>query len=73
MRYTFDTSVQYLKGVGPKIAELFGKLGVKNIEDLLYLVPRDYVPTRNIKDIKVGERVYIICLLYTSPSPRDRG
>ena len=74
MRYTLDTSVQYLKGVGPKIAELFGKLGVKNIEDLLYLVPRDYVPTRSIKDIKVGERVYIIArVLSTSVEPSSKG
>jgi len=36
------TSVQYVKGVGPKRAALFERLGVHTIEDLLYLVPRDY-------------------------------
>ena len=38
-----DTPVQYLKGVGPKTAEKFAKLGVATVEDLLGLYPRRYV------------------------------
>ena len=35
-------SVQFLKGVGPEKAELFAKMGVHTVEDLLYLIPREY-------------------------------
>lgn len=37
-----DTPVQYLKGVGPKLAKKFNKLDVRTIEDLIYYFPRDY-------------------------------
>jgi len=46
-----DTSVQYLKGVGPKLAKIFAKLGVYTIEDLLYLIPRAWEDRREIKPI----------------------
>ena len=32
-------SVQYLKGIGEKRAELFHKLGIFTVEDLLYHLP----------------------------------
>jgi len=38
-----DQSVQYLKSVGPKRAESFAKVGIKNIRDLLY-----YFPSRHL-------------------------
>lgn len=37
-----ETSIQYLKGVGPARAKLFANLGVQTIDDLLYLFPRRY-------------------------------
>jgi len=37
-----ETPIQYLKGVGPKMARLFSKLGVQTIGDLLYFFPREY-------------------------------
>jgi ATP-dependent DNA helicase RecG len=37
------TPVQYLKGVGPKKAELFKRLGVETVLDLLYHLPREHV------------------------------
>ena len=37
-----QTSIQYLKGVGPARAKLFTNLGVQTIEDLLYLFPLRY-------------------------------
>lgn len=50
--------IRYLKGVGPKKAELLGKLGIGTVEDLLYYLPRRYEDRGNfslIKDVKVGE------------------
>jgi ATP-dependent DNA helicase RecG len=44
-------SVQYLKGVGPKIAELLGRKDIATIEDLLYFLPRRYEDRRAIKSI----------------------
>ncbi len=34
--------LQYLKGIGPKRAELFLKLGINTVQDLLFYYPRDY-------------------------------
>lgn len=38
-----DTPVRYLKGVGPKTAQRFEKLGILTLADLLYHYPRRYV------------------------------
>lgn len=43
--------VQYLKGVGPKIADLLGKKNISTIEDLLFFLPRRYEDRRAIKTI----------------------
>ena len=37
-----DTSIQYMKGVGPKRVELFERLGIQTVKDLLYYIPRRY-------------------------------
>ncbi|MEE8638269.1 MAG: ATP-dependent DNA helicase RecG [Candidatus Margulisiibacteriota bacterium] len=46
-----ETPVQYLKGVGPKIAKLLRRLGVETIQDLIYFFPRDYEDRTKIKSI----------------------
>ena len=56
-----DSSIQYLKGVGPAFAKKFEKLGVTTIRDLLLCYPRKYIDYTQP----------YTCLLYTSPSPRD--
>jgi len=43
-----SSPAQYVKGVGPKIAKLLSKLGVKTIEDIIYFFPRDYEDRRDI-------------------------
>lgn len=43
--------VQYVKGVGPKIAERFAKKGIITILDALYFLPIRYEDRRNIKKI----------------------
>ena len=37
-----ETPVQFLKGVGPKLALIFETKGIKTFEDLLYFFPREY-------------------------------
>lgn len=46
-----DTPVQYIKGVGPKLAKIFAKIGVFTAEDLLYLIPRDFEDRSQVKPI----------------------
>ncbi len=53
-----ETSVQYLKGVGPARGKLFSQLGVSTIEDLFYFFPRRYDDRRQmtpIAEIKAGQ------------------
>ena len=38
-----DSSIQYLKGVGPAFAKKFEKLGVTTIRELLLCYPRKYI------------------------------
>ena len=40
---SIDSSVQYLKGVGPAFAKKFEKLGIATIRDLLLCYPRKYI------------------------------
>lgn len=42
-----ETSVQYIKGIGPRRAEIFARLGVNTAEDLLYYLPRDWEDRRS--------------------------
>ena len=42
-----QTPIQYVKGVGPKLAQVLARIGVRTVEDLLYLVPREYEDRRN--------------------------
>ena len=46
------TELRYLKGIGPKKAEVFARLGVRNIKDLFYYFPFRYEDRRNLKKIK---------------------
>lgn len=43
--------VQYLKGVGPKMAQRFGTKKITIVEDLLFFLPRTYEDRREIKKI----------------------
>ncbi|NIS62902.1 MAG: DNA helicase RecG, partial [Proteobacteria bacterium] len=49
--------IQFVKGVGPKIAKKLEKRGIRTIEDALYFLPRRYEDRRVIKkisEIQVG-------------------
>lgn len=49
---SLDQPVQYLKGVGPKRAEAFDRLGVRSARDLLYHVPRRYEDASTVAAIR---------------------
>ena len=46
-----DRPVQFLKGVGPKRADSFGRLGISTARDLLYHVPRRYDDASTVEPI----------------------
>ena len=50
-RYKPDTPVQYLKGVGPRMAEKLAGLGLRTLEDVLYYFPRDWEDRRQFVPI----------------------
>ena len=41
-----ETSLQYVKGVGPKLAELFKKQSLLTVKDLIHRLPRSYQDNR---------------------------
>ena len=58
-----DSPVQYIKGIGPKRALYFRRVGVETIKDLIYLVPRryvDYSTILRICDTRINDEVTIM-------------
>ncbi len=61
-----DTSLEVIKGVGPKMAERFAKLGVNTIDDLLGFFPRKYedfgklVSTETIEPGKASLKLQLV-------------
>lgn len=57
------TDVQFIKGVGPRIAELLARKGVRTIEDVFYFLPRRYEDRRIVQKIiqaRVGVKETVI-------------
>lgn len=48
-------SVEYLKGIGPKRAEILNKAGIKTVRDFFYTLPRDYESFANPTTIAAME------------------
>lgn len=46
-----QTPIQYVKGVGPKLAKLLEKKEIRTVEDGLYFLPRAYEDRRQLKKI----------------------
>lgn len=59
----FDSSVQYVKGIGPKRAEALAAKGLQTLEDLLYYLPfryEDRTNPRRIAELMPGEMATLI-------------
>ena len=50
-RKDLQTSIQFIKGVGPRLAEILRKKNILTVEDALYFLPRLYQDRRQIKTI----------------------
>jgi ATP-dependent DNA helicase RecG len=58
-RDRLQTPIQYVKGVGPKLARLFEKKEIRTVEDALYFLPRAYEDRRTLKkisELKAGRK-----------------
>jgi ATP-dependent DNA helicase RecG len=63
------TSVMYVKGVGPRIAEMLAEKGVNTVEDLLYYLPfryEDRINPRPIAALAPGEMASLVAEVRTS-------
>lgn len=52
MALQFDTDIQYVKGVGPKLGELFRRRGILRVQDLIEFFPRTYEDRRAVRHIQ---------------------
>lgn len=50
-RKNLQTGVQFIKGIGPKLAALLEKRGIRTVEDALYLMPLRYEDRRELVPI----------------------
>lgn len=61
--FPWDQPIQYFKGIGPKRAVLFGKLGIETLEDLLFFPPfryEDRTALKKIAHLQSGEEQTIL-------------
>ena len=70
-----STSVQYVKGVGPRLAEVLRAKGIHTVDDLLHYLPfryEDRVNPRGISELRAGEMATVIAEVRTSGLFRTR-
>src|SRR6202167_6277520 len=70
-----STSVKYVKGVGPKLAELLAAKGIQTVDDLLHYLPfryEDRLNPRTIPELRAGEMATVIAEVRTSGLFRTR-
>ena len=61
--WRLDTQVQYVKGIGPQIAETLAAKGISTVEDLLYHLPfryEDRLHPDALSELKPGEMASVI-------------
>ncbi|MGP8173070.1 MAG: ATP-dependent DNA helicase RecG [Terracidiphilus sp.] len=70
-----DTPVMYVKGVGPKVAEMLALKGIQTAEDLLYHLPFRYEDRQNprsLDELQPGEMASVIAEVRGSALLRTR-
>jgi ATP-dependent DNA helicase RecG len=70
-----STSVQYVKGIGPRLAEVLAGKGIHTVDDLLHYLPfryEDRLNPRTIPELRAGEMATIIAEVRNSGLFRTR-
>ena len=63
-----STNVQYVKGIGPRFAEILLEKGITTVEDLLYYLPfryEDRLNPRGIGELRPGEMASVVAEVRT--------
>ena len=69
------TSVQYVKGIGPRLAEVLAAKGIETVDDLLHYLPfryEDRLNPRGIAELRAGEMATVIAEVRNSGLFRTR-
>ncbi len=69
------TSVQYVKGIGPRLAEILSSKGINTVEELLHYLPfryEDRLNPRSIAELRAGEMATVIAEVRNSGLFRTR-
>jgi ATP-dependent DNA helicase RecG len=70
-----STSVQYVKGIGPRLAEVLAGKGIHTVDDLLHYLPfryEDRLNPRTIAELRAGEMATVIAEVRNSGLFRTR-
>jgi ATP-dependent DNA helicase RecG len=70
-----STSVQYVKGIGPRLADVLAAKGIRTVDDLLHYLPfryEDRLNPRSIAELRPGEMATVIAEVRTSGLFRTR-
>src|SRR5271154_3088766 len=70
-----STPVQYVKGIGPRLAELLAAKDIHTVDDLLHYLPfryEDRLNPRGIGELRAGEMATVIAEVRTSGLFRTR-
>ena len=70
-----STSVQYVKGIGPRLAEVLAAKGIHTVDDLLHYLPfryEDRLNPRSVTELRAGEMATVIAEVRNSGLFRTR-
>ncbi|MGA7295508.1 MAG: ATP-dependent DNA helicase RecG [Terriglobales bacterium] len=70
-----STPVQYVKGIGPRLAEVLAAKGIRTVDDLLHYLPfryEDRLNPRSVAELRAGEMATIIAEVCNSGLFRTR-
>ena len=70
-----STSVQYVKGIGPRLAEILAAKGIQTVDDLLHYLPfryEDRLNPRSVAELRAGEMATVIAEVRNSGLFRTR-
>ena len=68
-RKMLNSSIQYVKGVGPKLSAILARKNISTLEDALYFLPRTYLDRRKFQKIaalRPGEDATIMGLIIST-------
>jgi ATP-dependent DNA helicase RecG len=70
-----STPVQYVKGIGPRLAEVLAAKGIRTVDDLLHYLPfryEDRLNPRLVAELRAGEMATVIAEVRSSGLIRTR-